>query len=78
MHTQVRDIVLCAGKCYANHKKATECCVTHTQGTHIGGKSIVSGGVEWVLCAHTRYTHRRGECCVWRCGGGVVCTHKEC
>ena len=43
----------------------------HTQGTHIGGKSAVS--VEWVLCAHTRYTHRREECCV--CGVGVVCTH---
>ena len=50
------------------------CCV-HTQGTHIGGESVVCGGVEWVLCAHTRYTHRRRECSVWRCGVGVVCTH---
>ena len=35
----------------------------HTQGTHIGGKSAVC--VEGVLCAHTRYTHTREECCVW-------------
>ena len=37
VHTQVRDIVLCAGKYYTKHKKATECCVgRHTQ----GGNSI--------------------------------------
>ena len=51
----------------------------------------MSGGVEWVLCAHTyeervlcvcsgccvhtQGTHRRRECSVWRCGVGVVCTH---
>ena len=49
VHTQVRDIVLCAGKYYAKHKKATECCVrreccVHTQGTHIGGKCVECGG----------------------------------
>ena len=32
MHTQVRDIVLCAGECYAKHKKATVLCVeAHTK-----------------------------------------------
>ena len=30
---------------------------------------------EGVLCAHIRYTHRRNECCEWRCGAGIVCTH---
>ena len=61
VHTQVRDIVLCAGKYYAKHKKATQCCVrrhtqgreeccvrreccVHTQGTHIGGKSVECRG----------------------------------
>ena len=28
---------------------------------------------EGVLCAHTRYTHRRGECCVWR----GCCVHTQ-
>ena len=64
----------------------------HTQGTHIGGKSVVSGGVVGVMCTHiggkccvcgmgvvcTHNVHTGGECCVWRCGVGIVCTHKEC
>ena len=53
MHTQVRDIVLCAGKCYAKHKKATECRV-HTQGTHLGGKNVVCGLS--VVCTHKVHT----------------------
>ena len=29
MHTQVRDIVLCAGKCYANTRKQQSVVCTH-------------------------------------------------
>ena len=95
VHTQGTHIggksVECRGRVVHTHKVHTEegrvlrvevwsgRCV-HTQSTHIGGKSVVCGGVEWVcvhthrrevlcaegvLCAHTRYTLRREECCVW-------------
>ena len=67
MHTRVRDIVLCPGKCYVKHKKATECCVwieccVHTQGTHIGGKSVVCGLS--VVCTHKVHTYEGRVLCV--------------
>ena len=48
----------------------------HTQGTH-NRKSVVSGDVEWVLCAHTQGTHIGGESVV--CGGvhWVLCAHTK-
>ena len=62
MHTQSEGRVLSAEGELCAHTRYTQeervlcvcsgCCV-HTQGTHIGGESVVCGGVEWVLCAHT-------------------------
>ena len=65
--------------------------VVCTHKVHTGGKCVVSGGVEWVLCAHTyegrvlcvcsgccvhtQGTHIGGESVV--CGGveWVLCAH---
>ena len=80
VHTQGTHIrgksVVCGLSVVCTHK-------VHTK----GGKSVVSGVVEWVLCAHTYegrvlcvcsgccvHTHMREECCV--CVVGVVSTHK--
>ena len=73
MLTQESSRVLCAHTRYTLRRE--ECCVwiecfVHTQGTHIGGKSVVCGLS--VVCTHKG----REECCVHtQREGRVLCAH---